>query len=320
MLRLFRHNTLARVAVIVATALLLWGRAFVQPVPMAATTHFAPLYELLYGWLHELPRLASGLALLLVLLEAVWLNLMMHNHKIGQSGSLLPTLLFVLGMSWDSASLTLTPMVLGSLFVLGAVSQLLSDGSLLLSTGRNFGAACCVGLAAMCLLPMLVYLLPLALVFFVYKMYRWRHWIVGLLGLLAPWIALLLYGYLSGSLEAWLTRMGDDLVTVGLRYELKPVGALLHGLLFDVLLLAGLMHLLGMGGDNVAYMRINTRVLSLPLLAAVLLVPYTALLPFDPQAAAVPFVFLGDLMLRTKRKRAWINETLFWIVYVGALL
>lgn len=320
MLKLFSHNTIAQVLIIMATTLVLWLRAFVAPLEMVEPPLFAPLYKLLYGWLCGLPRLATALALLLVVGQAIWMNLLLHNNKTMHSASLLPTLLFVLCMSWESSRLTLTPVLLATVPLIAATSQLLTSGGTRLSTERNFGAAFFIGIATLCYLPTIAYLLPLVVILITYKMYRWRHFAVALLGLIAPWLLYLLCIFMNDTLPERLAMLAADMGSLDLRLQVQTFCPMLSTILFVVVLLVALMHTIGSASDNVNYMRINSRVLTVPLLASVVMALYAWLLPFDPQSAAIPFTYTVYVMLTTSRKRAWINETLFWILYVVAIL
>ncbi len=319
MLKTFKYNSLGQIAIILVTAAALWAKAFVYPVAPTAGNTFAPLYDLVYGWLFAWPRLCSAIALLLVLTEGVWLNIMLYNHKVVASNSFLPTLLYLVAMSWDYSQLTLTPMLLTNLMILMACGQLLSHGATTLDVGNNFNASFCIGIASLFYLPALWYVLPLLFVFVIYKMYRWRHIAIGLLGLAAPFLVLFTYAFLDDKLGYWLILMGFDLVNIHLNCDFSSSVATILCCCFVLLLLAALMAQAGYR-DKVMIQRINSSVLTLPLLAAIPLALYGQTFPLDTQTTAIPFAFLTTSFLLTERKRKWIGETVLWVFLLCALM
>lgn len=316
MLRLFKQGTLGQVIVIIAAALLLWWRAFVWPVEVKGVDFFSPLYELLCGWTMAAPRLASAVALLLILGEGAWLNLMLTNHKMTRINSLMPMLLYLVAMSWNSELLTLTPLILVNAMVLLACSQLLSDGSTSLSVDRNFNASFFIGLMALCYLPALWYIVPFLFVFVVYKLYRWRDVVVSVFGLIAPSVILFTYAFLSDRLDYYLILIWHDIVAMNPHWVTLPFWKMLPTLLFVLLLTAALMKQLGTLNEGTVHHRINTGVLTLPLTAWVVMLMYSEWFPLDTQSVAVPFSFLVTFFLMTERKREWIGEVMIWLLLV----
>ena len=320
MLRLFKQNTIGQILVIVLTAIVLWARAFIEPVRPSASLFFSPIYELVYGLLCNVPRVASAIALLLVLMEGLWLNLILVNHKMTKAHSLMPLLLYVAVMSWDTSLLTVTPMLLVNIAILAACSQLLSDGSTTLGTERNFNAAFFIGLAALCCMPAAWYVLPYIFVFIVYKLYRWRNAVVSLLGLIAPFIVLFFYAFLSDKLDYYLILIWHDLKTLHLHIvDVAPWSVLPTAVLL-LMIAASLLKQLGSIGDSMVHQRINTGIMSLPLLAAAMLAFYSHDTLFDIQALAIPFGFLGTRFFLAERRRQWTGEVMIWLFLLCALI
>lgn len=320
MLKIFKQNTIGQILVIAVTIIALWTRAFIVPVAMPASHFFSPLYELVYSWLSPVPRLASGVALLLVLVQGVWINAILTNHKITKAHSLMPMFLYITVMSWNSSQLTITPMLLASLPLLAATSQLLSDGGTQLTTERNFNASFCIGLIGLFHLPALCYIVPFLFVFIIYKMYRWRHLLISILGLLATPILLLTYAFLSDKLDYYLILVRHDLSNIDFQWQPASFLEALPTFILLALLLAAVFKQLGSLNDRTVHQRINTGILCLPLIAAVILYLYPHTPTFDIQPLALPFAFVGTLLLMAQRKRLWINETLIILFIVCALI
>ncbi len=320
MLKIFKHNSVMQVLIILLVLALLWGKSFVHPVAMPTSDYFSPLYELLYQLLTATPRLAAAIALALLILEAVWVNMMLYNHKLIGTSTLLPTLLYVVAMSWDASALTLTPMLLVNLFVLMASSQLMSDGSTTLGFDRNFNATFCIGLASMTYLPAATYIISFLLMFVVYKMYRWRDIVVGLLGLIAPIILLATCAYMSDKLHYYIILTRYDFVNWKVAYDMSDIGSVLTNALFLLMMVIMLLWTLFQQSDMLVHQRINRSVVLLTLVAAAGMLFYTQLLPADTQAMAPAVAYMGSLFFPAERKRRWIGEAMIDIWLLAALV
>lgn len=320
MLIFFKKATIGQLVVILLTVFLLWARAFIAPVTMLPEATFSPLYELLYRCLSPMPRLASAIALLLVLAQGIWLNIMLSNHKIANPNSLTPLLVYIVAMSWDSTMLTITPTLLVNIMILGACSQLLSDGPITLATNKNFNATFFLSMAMLCLLPSACYLLSFIIVFITYKLYRWRDIVVSLLGLLAPLIVVFFYAYLSDKLDYYHILVKYDLSNIHL--EMHPIRHISDAtnLIFLALLFVSLMWHLTSGNDRLTYQRINARIMTIPLLAAAAMHLYYQLFPCNPQMIAFSFTFVMSGFLMADRKRRWVGELSLWILLLAAII
>ncbi len=320
MLRIFKQNTPAQILILLLSAALLWAKAFIEPVPMEAGMHFSPLYDLLYEWLNTAPRLASAIALVLVIAEGIWLNIILVNYKIAKANSLMPTYLYFLAMSWSTPSLTITPMLIVNIMIICACSQMMSDGATTLSVSKNFNAAFCFGMAALCYMPALCFIIPFLFIFVTYKLYRWRDIIVGFLGIVAPSIVLFTYAFLKDKLQYDLILIAHDFSSLDLSFGSIPFLTNLPDMVFVIILVASLFNALSSLNEKTVNQRINTTVLTLPLLASISIMLLTGVLPIDAQLMAITFAFTANAFLYTERKRRWISESLFWIILIAAIL
>ncbi|MBP5189851.1 MAG: hypothetical protein J6031_02920 [Bacteroidales bacterium] len=320
MIRLFKQNTLAQVLIMALIVVVLWIRAFITPVVPQPTVCLAPLYELIYLCLYSSPRMASAIALLVVLVQGGWINRILTERKITKAHSLLPMMLYVIVMSWSNNFLTITPMLLVNIFLLAATGQLLSDGGTQLSTERNFNASFFVGMIALCYLPALYYIVPFVFVFIIYKMYRWRNIVVAIFGMIAPFIILFTYIFLCDKLDYYLILMSHDLSHFQLSLSTDTFASTLPTVVLLTLIAASLLLQLSSLSDRTIYQRINTGILSLPLLTAAILAFYPHQGLIDAQTLAMPFAFLGTRFFMLERKRQWISEVLLWVFLLAALL
>lgn len=318
MISIFRQSNIGQIVFILLAIVALWTRAFISPALPQPASAYSPLYEVIYSLTANKPILASVIALLLVICEGIWFNIILNNHKVVYTNTLLPTLLYIVAMSWDAEQLTLTPILFVNLLMLPACFYLLSDGSTTLGFERNFNASFCIGLAALFYLPAMCYILPLAFVFVVYKLYRWRNVIVSITGLIAPFIILFTYAFLTDKLEYTLFLIKYDIMQIHLDWEFSLPSSL-TGIIFLLAVIAALFSQLGTLNEKTAQQRIDIGILSLPLLASLPMLAYNRLFPANTQLMALPFAFLFTMLLLADRRRKWIGEIMFWIMIVTVL-
>ena len=193
MLKAFRNNDIiVQIIVILAVAGLMWAKSFAYPLSTPPSGG-GSLFYWLTGTMS--PTLASVLGFVLMLVEGVLLTSILYRHKLIGQGTLLPVLFFVIAMSLGRPSLT--PVMLGTLFLLVAIDQLLITSTLLsIGLDKTFGAAACVGLSIVLCPTMVVFVIPVIISMFNFSLYSWRDWAMFILGLLAPWIIVETYYWL----------------------------------------------------------------------------------------------------------------------------
>ena len=317
MLKAFRQNSLLQIIVILLVIALLWLRAFVDPTPMHSEHYFSPIYELLLGILQPFPQICNVVTILIIIIEAVWLNLILANNKLNKANWLMPTLLFVLAACWRPDQMTLSPALFTGLPILAAINQMLTRGNTTLEVDRVFNAAFCFGIAILCFLPNIVFVVPLIFVLVTYKLYRWRDHIVAILGITAPAFLLFFYAFLTDRLDYYIILIRHDIVNIQLAANTSSIVDMVTNAVFIILLLVSLFSQLSTLNDKTLQHRINTIILILPLIATLLLLPYDSLFTINTQFATIPFAFLTANYLATDRKRKWINDILFSIIILA---
>lgn len=320
MLRLFHQNTIAQSIVILLTVALLCVRALMLSLAPVSSQHFSPIYDLIYDHLYLMPKLAIAITMVMILLEGIWLNIILINNKITRPHSLMPTLLYTLAMLWGPDAGTMTPMLIVNALIIGALGQMLSNGSTTLDVSHNFNSAFLVSLASLCYMPSAYYLLPFIISFSLYKQYRWRDMAVAFLGLIAPYLLFLTVVFLTDRLEYNLILMRHDLSDIDIAFNQTSTLSIVCSVIFVISLLWALMHEFSTNGEKNIQQRINTGILTLPLIACCAIVCFGTLIPFDTQPWAITFAFLVSRLLLAKRRRLWIGELALWIIILCAVL
>lgn len=195
-MRIFRTNVVLQIFIILIVAVLMWIGVFIHPRPTPIEGG-GQLYYWITGLLS--PLASTIIAFVLVIVEGVLLNSMLYRHKMMTQSSLMPLLFYIIAMSIGRP--TLTPMLLGSLFLIIGMSQLMLTTTLLsLDLDKIFGASASIACATLFCPAMAVFLVPLIANMFNFSLYGWRDWTMLILGILAPYIVLETYYYMVDEL------------------------------------------------------------------------------------------------------------------------
>ena len=315
-----------QVLLIVAAMLLLWGRAIVKPVAMADSD--AVLYHLLYLGLQSLPRLAVVIAMLLVLAEGVWLNLLLSNVGLVPQTTLLPTLLYVVMMS--APATTLTPMILVCGILIGITHQLMLRTTLLtISTDKVCSTTALIGLASMFYLPSLAFILTYLLVVVNYRLYSWRDWMSMLLGFLAPYIFLILILFLTDNLTIWWSGTYYSLADITLNSGAASPLASAANIALLLVFVASLIVLWGHLGEHPIVWQKNATTVMLLAVGGVGMLAYSRVFPVDMRFFALPFALCGmhffmpekrNFSYGRRKKRSWLPDIILIIMIIAAIV
>lgn len=316
MLKLFRTNIPVQIAFILAVSVLMWLKSFLHP-PSAVTHCGGELYHWLTGSMS--PILATIVAYILTLAEGVLFNSILYRHKMITQSSLLPTLFFIIAMSIGQPALT--PVVVGTLFLLLAIDQMLLT-STLLSVGPDkvFGAAACIALSALLCPVMAVFILPLIASMFNYSLYTWRDSTMLILGFLAPFIAVETHYYITDELFYRNYLLLYNLTDIHLRAGGTPM-QWVASIVFLLMLILGMAAAVGGSQNRSINFNKNITTILLFTLGSAILSLYTTILPVATQNAAIPYACCSTyLFIEPKRKELVPNAIFLLIVTLYTLL
>lgn len=308
MLRIFRQNALLQLIIILMVGLGLWMPSFLNLAEMESMGG-TPLYDLIYNWLSPHPLLAAVIAFVLVLEEGWLLNLALYRHKITSQNTLLPMFVYVCLMSHGGEALTLSPMILVNIMVIGSVSEMMVPDTLTVHQDQILRSATFASLASLFYLPALLLLVPLVIAFVVNSLYRWRHWVLLLLGFVAPYIVVFTVCFLNDRLTYSFYLMRSMLMDFSFTRLILPdsvwgyiaqIGTLL-------LVMVSLVNLVSTINEHTTMYRVNITTVCLPMVAGLLMLGFDSLFVVNLQlialsAAAMVAVYLLESNPTSKRK------------------
>ncbi len=315
MLRIFRTNVVLQIFIILIVAVLMWIGVFIHPRPTPIEGG-GQLYYWITGLLS--PLASTIIAFVLVIVEGVLLNSMLYRHKMMTQSSLMPLLFYIVAMSIGRP--TLTPMLLGSLFLIIGMSQLMLTTTLLsLDLDKIFGASASIACATLFCPAMAVFLVPLIANMFNFSLYGWRDWTMLILGILAPYIVLETYYYMVDELF-----YRNYLILYGLTDINWSVGGSLidwiGSLIFLLLFVVGFGSTVINGQNKTINFKKNLTAILLFTVGSILFTLYTHIFPIHTQAFAIPFALCTTLLFVDPKRDLWWQNLIFVLVIVAFVI
>ena len=315
MLRIFRTNVVLQIFIILIVAVLMWIGVFIHPRPTPIEGG-GQLYYWITGLLS--PLASTIIAFVLVIVEGVLLNSMLYRHKMMTQSSLMPLLFYIIAMSIGRP--TLTPMLLGSLFLIIGMSQLMLTTTLLsLDLDKIFGASASIACATLFCPAMAVFLVPLIANMFNFSLYGWRDWTMLILGILAPYIVLETYYYMVDELF-----YRNYLILYGLTDINWSVGGSLidwiGSLIFLLLFVVGFGSTVINGQNKSINFKKNLTAILLFTVGSILFTLYTHIFPVHTQAFAIPFALCTTLLFVDPKRDLWWQNLIFVLVIVAFVI
>lgn len=320
MIKLFKLNGIGQLIPIIGAVVLLWAKVFISPLEMPSGFGYAPLYDLVYSIFSSHCRIASAIALVLIVLEGLWINVLFYNHKMLQQNTLMPAFFFIVAMSFAPSSRTLTPLLLANIAIIPATRQMMVHEDLNITLDNIFNSALLISIATMLYLPAVALIIPLMISFSIHKLYRWRHWVMMLLGFLAPIIIAATVYFLTDRLYYIAYLAKSDIFHFPMEIgALRAMTVLKYGA-FILLTLVVLFKYFSFANERVTIFRKNASIVTVILIASIIMHFYDHLFPIDPQTAAIPFAFLATGFFLSAKRKIWVYELIiFLLVAVGMI-
>lgn len=319
MIKIFKQNIILQLAIILIVVVALWWPAFAMPVTMNEANCEAPVFGLVYEWLAGSPFLASGLALVLVLIEGLLINEMVYTNKMLGQGTLLPMMVYVMAMSLGRDNLTITPMVMVNLWLILSLHWALSKSNLTISSGDLFGVAAMVAIATLCYVPAIWLIVPMLLLIPTYKLYSWRDWMQMILGLLAPMIPVLVWWFWKGSLTMHAANMLNGLTEWCPELTTDAMAWVASGVWLLIALVVYVDGLSAMGEQTLQLQKSAT-VIVLPVIAGLIMISYGRILPLNMQAMAVSLAYYVTTYAFSIKRRAWMFDVAVIVAVVMGVM
>jgi hypothetical protein len=192
MLTLFRTNQLFASILLVFYIALLRGSAFV--IPIEASPLGAGLFSnWVYGWVGEDGQWASIAAMVLLLIQGFYLNVLVAEHRLASEVSLFPGLFYVFVCSLLPEFHYLSPVLMGNLFFIIVLGEVYGTYKRNEAAGSIFNIGFWTGIGSL-FYPAFAVLLLLGFAGLnTFRPFRLRERLMMVIGLLVPYLLLATY-------------------------------------------------------------------------------------------------------------------------------
>jgi hypothetical protein len=305
--------------ILLATGLRLFSFWHSYELPPEALT---PLSSLLFTsiWEHLRDhRLMAGLALLLILLQAIYFNSVINRHSLLYKNTYIPAAVYVIICSLDTGLATLYPQLVANIFLLFFLNKIFSLPDtqnpvlLLFDAGMMIALASLFSFETVLIFPFLIYAVALI------RPFHWREYAVSCLGLLIPYYFTIIIFYLADRHEFFYAYYRNDLFNLQMNRIYMALPVLVPLSVLGVILAFSFGKLLANYYKNMIKIRIFQQLLLFFLVITILLfflnnIPSFRSIIFTaaPISVFVAYYFLGD-------KRIWMKNLLF-ITLIGSIV
>ncbi len=206
MIRFFRSSYAAQYIVLTVFNTLLFLPAMLQPETISAETALSPLSSLAPYLLSHFPYLTLGLSILLVLIQAYFINAIFSAHQLSVRVGVMGAFVYVILMgSVFSQQPGFTNYLLAALFVLAALHTLLLLYDAAKPDFLFFNAGLFVSLASLFYFPFALLLFWIWIGLFISRILQLRALLITIVGFITPYFFLLSGYYLTDQLDDQFT-------------------------------------------------------------------------------------------------------------------
>lgn len=152
------------------------------------------------------------LALVLVLIQALLVNVIVAKYRMARSVSLYPGVFYILIVSSFPDFLHLTPLLMANTFLLLAIYELYDTYKKYSAAGELYNIGLWIGIGALFYYSMLVFLLAAVVGFTIVRSFKMKELIMLLLGLVSPYWLLGVWYFYSGQYDSfWPQAISDSM-------------------------------------------------------------------------------------------------------------
>jgi hypothetical protein len=316
MIRFYKSLNTISLFFIPAFVIALWLQGFTKPNFVVESTD-GLLYGIVSSFLALLPRfLQVLLAMALVSYQAIYLNLLFNKHEVLYKNTYLPSLFYVLVMSFSSDITMFHPILLVNLILLAVMDKIFTLFKSANPVSQIFDSCFLISLCSLIYFPSVVMFAIFFFALIALRSFSLRELLVAFTAFLLPYFFLVVYAFVTDSPDAFTNTflvqfsfVNPDIDFSAEKILLVPAFYLAMLLVFSLLKLRA----------NYYKNAIRTRS-ALQIILAYFILAIAAFVLAKPFSishftlAAVPASgFLAYFYLAVK-KRMWLVELSFWVL------
>ena len=322
-LKKLRNSYSAQITLFVVIPVLLWIPSFISPEKVYEPEVSGILYSFIVQLFGSLGLVSTIVAFVLVLFQGLLLNIIFTTNLLTPKTSFLPAILFVTCFSFLPQFHTISPILFINLLVLLTLRYLFRAYSDLLVFDSFFNACFCISIITLIYPPAWILLLVIPISIFVYRIFTWRIWIISFLGILFPYIILIIYYWMTDKLDADSLSLVKNYYLVPKIDSINKAYDIFLGIATTILLLVALRISLNISSDNLMSIKRKTQVLLCFSLLALPISFNESVFPINIMYLSIFFAFAYTHLLYKKWKPILLNLLfllLITVIIVGNLL
>lgn len=158
-------------------------------------------------------------ALIIILIQAVWLNRVVDNYNLLGKPSFLPSLMYVTGSSLLVHFLVLTPALICNFLVIWMLDKFFSIHRMESAQATMFDLGMIAAIGSLVYLPFVAMFPLLWIALLIFRPFVWREWVVGIIGFATVYFFIACAYYLSDA----YTQLHDFKVPLSIEFKLLKI-------------------------------------------------------------------------------------------------
>jgi hypothetical protein len=318
MIRLYKSVQPIGFFILPLITLLLWLPGFMKS-PFLKDESSGIVYNVIANGLSYLPQFIQVLlAVGLIVFEAIYLNLLLNKYEVLYKNTYLPSLFYVLAMSFSSQVTFFHPILFVNLLMLFVLNKSFSLFKNEAPESAIFDSCFILSLATLFYFPTVM-----LFVFFLFSLeflrtFRIREWLIAIVAFSLPYFFLSVFAFCSNTLTPFISDLRSNLSFH--KIHMDPVFTNKLNLFILCFLLIFLFSLVKLR-TNFYKNSIKTRGEQQILFTYLILVIGAFFLESGTQyihftLAAIPVSTFVAYYYMTPKKRLWLYELSFWVLVV----
>ncbi len=198
LVKLFKSNQHSIIIFVLLVTIILWLPSFYSISNVFNSQRATILF---LNHLFSITWFNSVFSILLVFIQAIYLNHIVNKYKIVKNNTHLIALIFVLLNGANSFITTINPVLFVNIIVIVILHQLLAIYNKNEAFSLSFNAGLLVGLGSLIYFPVVVLFPTVWIVLFYTKTVLWRELVISILGVFLPFTYLLMYYFFKNQLN-----------------------------------------------------------------------------------------------------------------------
>lgn len=205
MVKLFKASEPYVLVILAVYAILVNFNIFVEPLTPIADSA-APLSQLALTILQFItgghPQLLNVCFIVLLLLQALMLNMLVERHHLIQKATTLPAFCYILLIALFNEYIFLAPPFFANFAIIIALWKVFASYNRQ-DLPNIFDAGFAIGIASLFYLPSIVLVLFIYVALGVTRVFNWREWVISLAGVAVPYFLFFTYYFATNQLIVW---------------------------------------------------------------------------------------------------------------------